>query len=410
MLSGVQEQADDREGIGVARQERPVDPAGGPLQAFAYGLRKVRTEAGNPTYRALAKTAGYSPTTLSEAAAGVRKPTLEVVLAYVGACGGDVEEWSARWHELDGALRDATLRDAALRDAPASQPAPVESAAADPPAPAPAPSGPARRWWRRPLPVATVAATVVAAGVGAAMWWPDRSPATPASAAGSCPKRAAHPAFTGQTYGGGAHVRAGATRDDRVLFTIPTNCTVGFTGYCIGDKVHDATGGIPDIRWFTLPDGNVVSSAVIHGNPPVTLRPSTCRHDRPGPTAIALSITADGRQPVGVTLHAAGTGLDMVGFTVGYTTPGDPGPRRWHEIGFTDSAATAFATPWKADQPAAHGIYLVAAAACFGGDGPTGLVDVRTVQDKTFTVLPDRPALSAQELSDAARSACQYPG
>jgi hypothetical protein len=405
MLSGVQEQADDREGIGVARQERPVDPATGPLQSFAYELRKVRTEAGNPTYRALSKTAGYSPTTLSEAAAGMRKPTLEVVLAYVGACGGDVEAWTARWHELDAALRNAAPTTPRTQ---VTEP-PLEPAPAEPPAELPAP--PARPWWRRPVPVAAVAVTVIAAGVGAAAaWWPDRSPATPAGTAGSCPKPAARPAFTGTTYRGGAHVRAGASRDDRVLFTIPANCTVGFTGYCVGDKVHDSTGGIPDVRWFRLADGNVVASAVIHGNPPVTLKPSACRHDRPGPTAIALSVAADGARPPGVTLHATGTGLDLVGFSVGYTTPAESGPRRWHAVGFTDSAATAFGTPWKADQPAARGQFLVAAAACFGGDGPTGLVDVRTVQDKTFTVLPDRPALSAQELSDAARSACQYPG
>src|SRR5207247_519453 len=65
------------EGDDVARHERPVDPDAGPLQAFAHDLRTLRAQAGSPTYRALAKTAGYSATTLSEAAGGVRKPSLD---------------------------------------------------------------------------------------------------------------------------------------------------------------------------------------------------------------------------------------------------------------------------------------------------------------------------------------------
>src|SRR3954447_5197176 len=84
----------------VARRERAVDPLEGPLQAFAYDLRKVRADAGNLTYPALAKVAGYSATTLSEAAGAARKPTLDVVLAYVGACRGDCVYWRSRWEDL----------------------------------------------------------------------------------------------------------------------------------------------------------------------------------------------------------------------------------------------------------------------------------------------------------------------
>ncbi|MGW3463966.1 nSTAND1 domain-containing NTPase, partial [Streptomyces olivaceoviridis] len=38
--------------------------------------------------------------TLSQAAAGDRLPTLPVVLAYVRACGGDPEQWETRWREV----------------------------------------------------------------------------------------------------------------------------------------------------------------------------------------------------------------------------------------------------------------------------------------------------------------------
>ncbi|MFG2128994.1 helix-turn-helix domain-containing protein [Streptomyces sp. NPDC048751] len=83
----------------AGRHEVPVDPAAGPVQRFAFELRKLRAEADGITYRALAQRAGYSVTTLSQAAAGEQLPTLPVVLAYVRACGGDAAQWEARWQE-----------------------------------------------------------------------------------------------------------------------------------------------------------------------------------------------------------------------------------------------------------------------------------------------------------------------
>ncbi|GGW56640.1 hypothetical protein GCM10010503_37300 [Streptomyces lucensis JCM 4490] len=41
-----------------------MDPGAGPVQRFAFHLRKLRTEAGGITYRALAQRADYSVTTL----------------------------------------------------------------------------------------------------------------------------------------------------------------------------------------------------------------------------------------------------------------------------------------------------------------------------------------------------------
>ncbi|MEU0248652.1 helix-turn-helix domain-containing protein [Streptomyces sp. NPDC006235] len=83
----------------AGRREVPVDPAAGPVQRFAFELRRLRADAGGITYRALAQRAGYSVTTLSQAAAGEQLPTLPVALAYAGACGGDLAEWEARWKE-----------------------------------------------------------------------------------------------------------------------------------------------------------------------------------------------------------------------------------------------------------------------------------------------------------------------
>ncbi|WND23064.1 hypothetical protein RI060_39525 [Streptomyces janthinus] len=83
----------------AGRHEVPVDPAAGPVQRFAFELRKLRAEADGITYRSLAQRAGYSVTTLAQAAGGERLPTLPVALAYAGACGGDPAEWEARWKE-----------------------------------------------------------------------------------------------------------------------------------------------------------------------------------------------------------------------------------------------------------------------------------------------------------------------
>ena len=86
-------------GSRVGRPERPLDPNAGPVQRFGYELRKLRHEAGEPAYRAMAQRVRYSATGLSRAAAGDRLPSRELALAYVAACGGDLEEWARHWQE-----------------------------------------------------------------------------------------------------------------------------------------------------------------------------------------------------------------------------------------------------------------------------------------------------------------------
>ncbi|MGP3978200.1 nSTAND1 domain-containing NTPase [Streptomyces sp. 8N114] len=88
------------------RTENPLDPSEGPVQRFAYELRKLRQEAGGPTYRAMARRVPYATATLAQAAAGRKLPSLPVALAYVAACGGAAEEWERRWHEAEAAQRD----------------------------------------------------------------------------------------------------------------------------------------------------------------------------------------------------------------------------------------------------------------------------------------------------------------
>ncbi|MFF3373661.1 hypothetical protein ACFYXF_12030 [Streptomyces sp. NPDC002680] len=96
----------------MGRPERPVDPEAGPVQRLAHELRELRRAAGGPSYRTMAEAAGFSATTLSDAAAGKRLPSLSVVQGYVRACGGDPGEWETRWKDADaeaaGALREET--------------------------------------------------------------------------------------------------------------------------------------------------------------------------------------------------------------------------------------------------------------------------------------------------------------
>ncbi|WP_405834200.1 hypothetical protein [Streptomyces sp. NBC_00105] len=82
----------------MPRPERPLDLDSGPLTRFAADLRKLREAAGRPPYRALAKKAHYSSTTLSDAAGGNTFPSLAVTLAFAEACQGDRRAWEARWH------------------------------------------------------------------------------------------------------------------------------------------------------------------------------------------------------------------------------------------------------------------------------------------------------------------------
>ncbi|MFF3538835.1 helix-turn-helix domain-containing protein [Streptomyces sp. NPDC002466] len=94
----------------MGRAERALDPAEGPVALFAYELRKVRKESGL-TYRAMAAKAHYSTATLAHAAAGERLPSLPVTLAYVQACGGDVQAWAERWNAAQHDMADRPVPD-----------------------------------------------------------------------------------------------------------------------------------------------------------------------------------------------------------------------------------------------------------------------------------------------------------
>ncbi|MGH4033994.1 helix-turn-helix domain-containing protein [Actinomycetota bacterium Odt1-20B] len=83
----------------MGRPERPLDPDAGPTQRFAHALRRLRQDAGSPTYRDLSTRTEFSAPTLSAAAAGSRLPSPQVLRAYVTALGADATEWEKRRQE-----------------------------------------------------------------------------------------------------------------------------------------------------------------------------------------------------------------------------------------------------------------------------------------------------------------------
>ncbi|MFC6018797.1 helix-turn-helix domain-containing protein [Plantactinospora solaniradicis] len=422
----------------MARQERPVDPTAGPLQALAYDLRKLRAEAGNPTYRVLARSAGYSATTLSEAAGGARLPTLDVLLAYVGACHGDPDHWRKRWLETVARLQpgdDEEVDEASVRG---------ERPMVELVAHARRTTAVRRRQW---IAVGGLVAMTLLIGMIATagpldLVGPASLVGPSASGVRGCPVVPSDAAFTGLTYGSGAHVRDGATRDSAVRTTIPPHCTVGFTGFCIGEKVYDNTAGTPDVRWFMVAGGGVLSSAVIHGNPPRNLPASGCPDGRPAPSQLAFSTTLDPTRPGAVTLHATGVELDVVGFARSTgTEPATPGLRSWRQVELVDvrdraagarvrfdvvptspatspsarrsSAASSPAGRSPTDSsptdtsPAWESVILVAVA-CLGGDSPTGVIEARQLHPTN----PGRSVpitLDVEQRLPAAASACRYP-
>ncbi|QOV36986.1 hypothetical protein IM697_00465 [Streptomyces ferrugineus] len=95
----------------MGRPERPLDPTAGPVPRLAHELRELRRTAGNPSYRKMAETAGFSATTLSQAAAGERLPSLAVVQGYVRACGGDPDEWEPRWKDAEAEVAGEVRED-----------------------------------------------------------------------------------------------------------------------------------------------------------------------------------------------------------------------------------------------------------------------------------------------------------
>lgn len=110
----------------MGRPEKPVNIAGGLIAQFAGELRLLRAQAGNPTYREMARSAMFSSSVLSSAASGNRMPSLPVTLAFVVACGGDEQVWRERWLAVSSGTTRAPARGRAAGDQPTELPFPAQ--------------------------------------------------------------------------------------------------------------------------------------------------------------------------------------------------------------------------------------------------------------------------------------------
>ncbi len=79
--------------------EKPSSPDDA-LAQFAAGLRQLRHEADDISYRRLAERTNVSPSALSQAASGRKLPTWHVTQAFVKGCGGDEKIWYEQWSQV----------------------------------------------------------------------------------------------------------------------------------------------------------------------------------------------------------------------------------------------------------------------------------------------------------------------
>lgn len=87
----------------MGRPQKPLERDGSPVREFAFWLRDLRKTSGL-TYEQLGKSAHYATSTVQEATAGRRLPTLRVTMAFVKACGGDPGEWRTYWTQVQRVL------------------------------------------------------------------------------------------------------------------------------------------------------------------------------------------------------------------------------------------------------------------------------------------------------------------
>jgi len=148
----------------MARPERQLVRDGTPVRELAFWLRDVRSGAGL-TYAQLATRSGYSVSTLQEAAAGRRLPTLAVTLAFAQACGGGQDAWKGYWSEVRRAVETGADT---VAPPPWAPPWGTVAPPGEPGPPRPAPRPRASRTARVAAALTLVA--LAAAGVSARLW------------------------------------------------------------------------------------------------------------------------------------------------------------------------------------------------------------------------------------------------
>lgn len=222
----------------MSRPERPLDPADGPLAAFASQLRELRSSAGSPTYLSMQRRTGRSRTALSEAAGGDHLPSWETVEAYVVACDGDIRWWLDYWHETQDQVRgdrSASLQASAGKTSNES----VSSWPADD-----------RRWLtRRRSTVLGIAVVVIAAGTWSGLSLTRRFAGDPHCEDGPC-------VFTPRE--SAVVVWSDSTTDSVRLGSIPNDASVRMLCWIDHQMLRPPRANYASDRWFKVESGALV--------------------------------------------------------------------------------------------------------------------------------------------------------
>jgi hypothetical protein len=245
----------------MTRLQRPAeaDPpdqlADDAVAGFAAQLRELRDRAGRPSYRQLARLAHYSHTALSQAAGGHALPSLAVTQAFVRACDGNVEDWSARWREVDEVVRS-----------------PGEAPGRPVPQPGPGPARPGSGWrgavgWLGAVRWLRVKGGIAAAGIAAttciaavAVWHADSATVT-------------SPPLRLQVESSGLYVRYA------VVTNLGTRAGYAYVLNTGAGKVHRSPRRVPPGRsWTYFFDRDLKGGVQICGS--INLGPATCTRVR----------------------------------------------------------------------------------------------------------------------------------
>jgi hypothetical protein len=120
----------------MPRRKAELNPADGPVPAFACHLR-AKQDAAGLTYRAIAARTHYSHVAFVNATSGSTLPTWDVTREFLRACGIEqdaLEDWEQRWQNTKAAVKaPATPPTAAAAPSDLPSRPDVPDAAAQPP-------------------------------------------------------------------------------------------------------------------------------------------------------------------------------------------------------------------------------------------------------------------------------------
>jgi hypothetical protein len=265
--------------------------------------------------------------------------------------------------------------------------------------------------------VITAFGLVAAATSVVAIAFPDTPYSVAAPACRGAQVRGA--VFFAQTPDVGVSARIGPGTGYRQAARFGGGCTLGFSGYCVGQPIPSGVDGLVDTRWLILNGTKrLVSSAVML----VQSQPVAGGASRPDPECAKLGgvlapsrvimqagWSADNREVVNI--EVTDTDAPLVGYALKVVDPRN-GQYPYSPIESPRSNSPTFAGTWLAGTDAAllkngTGNILLAASACLSGNFPTGKPDVLEARFRDGRLIEISPLRQLPTDADVlARTAC----